>query len=67
MNKITAVRSGSETNVYEPFKDLTSNTIHLLSDMHMEDNIYEKAFKLGFKKLEIGTLKIFLVRKSKTQ
>ena len=30
--------------------------MHLLCDMHMKDNIKEKALKLGFTKSEVGTL-----------
>ena len=56
MNKIIAVGSDSEENVYQPFKDLMPNLIHLLYDMPMKDNIKEKALKLGFRKSEKGTL-----------
>ena len=56
MNKIIAVGSDSENNVCQRFKDLMPNIIHLLRDMHMNDNIKEKALKLGFTKSEVGTL-----------
>ena len=56
MNKIIAVGSDSEKNVYQPFKDLMSNIIHSLCDMHMKDNIKEKVLKLRITKSEVGTL-----------
>lgn len=60
MNKIIAVSSDSEKNVYQTFKDLMPNITHILCDMHMKDNITEKAVKLGFTKSEVGTLmKVF--------
>ena len=45
LSKIIAVGSDSEKNVYQPFKDLMPNIIHLLCDMHMKDNIKEKVLK----------------------
>ena len=56
MNKIIAVGSDSEKNVYQPFKDLMPNIIHSLCDMHMKDNIKEKVLKLRITKSEVGTL-----------
>ena len=44
--KIIALARDSEKNVHQLFKDLMSNLIHLLCDMHMKDNIKEKALKL---------------------
>ena len=41
LNKITAAGSDSEKNVYQPFKDLMPNRIHLLCDIH---NAYERQY-----------------------
>ena len=60
MNKIIAVGSDSEKNVYQPFEDLIPNIIH---DMHIKGNIKEKPLKLGFTKLEIGTLSKYIFGK----
>ena len=56
LNKIITVGSDSEKNVYQQFKYLMPNLIHLLCNMHMKDNIKEKALKLGFTKSEVGRL-----------
>ena len=60
MNKIIAVGSDSEKNVYQPFEDLIPNIIH---DMHVKHNIKEKPLKLKFTKLEIGTLSKYIFGK----
>ena len=57
MNKVIAVGSDSEKNVYQPFEDFIPNIIH---DTHMKDNIKEKPLKLGFTKSEIGALSKYI-------
>ena len=60
MNKVIAVGSDSEKNVYQPFEDLIPNIMH---DTHMKDNIKEKPLKLGFTKSEIDTLSKYIFGK----
>lgn len=56
MNKIVVLGNDTEKINYQSFMDLMPNIAHLLCGMHMNDNIKEKAVKLGFEKLEITTL-----------
>ena len=54
LTNIKVSGSDSETNVYQPFRNLFPSSIHLLCNLHMKDNVKEKLRKSNFCQEEIS-------------
>ena len=54
LTNIKVFGSDSKKDVYQPFRDLFLSSIHLLCDLHMEDNVREKLRNSNFRQEEIN-------------
>ena len=54
LTNIKVFGSDSETNVYQPFRNLFPSSINLLCNLHMKDNVKEKLRKSNFCQEEIS-------------